>query len=289
MASPSRMNSEDFMRPPAVAGLFYPADKNLLRRTVEELLKGASDVTEKEKESSVIALISPHAGYQYSGPTAGYAYASVSGKSFDTVAIVSPSHREYFDGVSVYSGNGYLTPLGSIPIDTKLREALCDLGKGLVEMSKIGHRYEHAIEVQLPFLQVAIGEFKLLPLVMGEQKPEYCFSLGQLLSDVLKNASSFLIIASSDLSHYHDYQVANELDAICRDDIVRGSAEDFLRDIEMGNCEACGAGPIAAVMVASQLLGGGKWEILHHSNSGDTGGDKFSVVGYLAAVSKGKK
>jgi len=281
------MSNENFIRPPAVAGLFYPADRNVLKRTVEDLLAAASNVTMDEKQSNIIALICPHAGYQYSGQTAGYAYASVRNKSFETVVIVSPSHREYFDGISVFSGNGYSTPLGTVSIDTDLRDALCNSGKGLVETSRNGHRSEHAIEVQLPFLQIAIGEFKLLPIVMGDQKSQYCFSLGQLLADVLKNTNS-LIVASSDLSHYHDYQSANELDAICRDDIVRGSADDLMRDIESGNCEACGAGPIAAVMVASKLLGAYEWKVLHHCNSGDTGGDKFSVVGYLAAIARGK-
>ncbi|MGC8595637.1 MAG: AmmeMemoRadiSam system protein B [Candidatus Kryptoniota bacterium] len=282
------MSGENFVRPPAVAGLFYPADKDTLKKTVDDFLVAAGKITEQEKDSNIVAMICPHAGYQYSGPTAGHAYAAVRGKSFGTVVIVSPSHREYFDGISVFSGNGYSTPLGTISIDTDLRDALCNVGEGLIEKSKIGHRNEHAIEVQLPFLQVAIGEFKLLPIVMGEQKPQYCFSLGHFLADVLKNTNS-LIIASSDLSHYHDYQSANELDAICRDDIVRGSADDFMRDIESGNCEACGAGPIAAVMVASKLLGADKWKILHHCNSGDTGGDKFAVVGYLAAIARGKK
>jgi AmmeMemoRadiSam system protein B len=273
----------DYVRPPAVAGLFYPAERTDLERIVKEFLADAKRDCRTTIKGAPFGLIAPHAGYQYSGYTAAYGYSLLDWKQFETVVIISPSHREYFDGVSVFSGRAYSTPLGEVEIDDYLRDAFLKKAGEVAVESNAGHRSEHAIEVQLPFLQVAMGEFKLLPIVMGNQRPSYCKVVGSAVADIA-NERSVLVVASSDLSHYYDYDTANEIDKRCMDAVLEMVPENFLGKLESRQCEACGGGPIAALMFAARLLQRDKVSILYHCNSGDSSGDKSSVVGYLSAV-----
>lgn len=266
-------------RPPAVAGMFYPSHPEELRRTIDQLLAGASL---KKLPGELIALISPHAGYQYSGLTAAHAFKLLAGRSYDTVVVVSPSHRELFDGVSVYSGSAYQTPLGNLPVNEGLREELVDDDPSITA-SLAGHRQEHAIEVQLPFLQKVLGKFMILPIVIGEQKREHCYHLGDRLSKVLKG-KDFLLVASTDLSHFYPAATAEKLDRVIIDDIAKLDPERMMSDLETDRGEACGGGPTVAVMVAAKKLGANHASILHHSNSGDVTGDMSAVVGYLSAA-----
>ena len=279
------MKERDYVRPPAVAGLFYPSDKISLQRTVEEFLDNARAHLKRDQkdECRPFGIISPHAGYQFSGFTAAYGYSLLKKDGFKTVIVISPSHREYFDGVSAFSGKAYSTPLGVIEIDHDSREKFLERMGDVAIESRAGHRTEHAIEVQLPFLQLTIGDFKLLPIVMGDQKPSYCKTLGLAVADIAKGFDA-LVVASSDLSHYYGYDVANEIDKRCIDDIVEREPEKFLDDLENHRCEACGGGPIASCMIAANEQQRKHTEILYHCNSGDFGGDKSGVVGYLSAV-----
>jgi len=227
-------------------------------------------------------MISPHAGYQYSGRTAGAAFARIEGKRYDTVVILSPSHREYFDGVSVYPGEAYCTPLGTIPIDKALRGQILEACP-FVQAAEAGHREEHAVEVQLPFLQHTIGSFQLLPLVFGEQKRATCIQLGQALGKLVAGTNT-LLIASTDLSHYHASAEAERLDSVFVEDVRAGSYDRLMKDLERGTTEACGGGPAVAILAAVQVLGGSSMEILDHRTSADVTGDHGSVVGYCSAV-----
>jgi|ERR1041385_4216671 AmmeMemoRadiSam system protein B len=267
------------IRPPAVAGMFYPVNRNVLEPEIEQLLDQASVDPMKE---TIVALISPHAGYQYSGPTAANGFKLLKDKKFDSVVIVSPSHREYFDGISVYDGSAYRTPLGTLSIDESLRQELLN-NETLIQESALGHGQEHGVEVQLPFIQKTLGEIKILPIVMGDQRREYCFHLGDKLADVLKGKNA-LLIASTDLSHYYPYDIAMGLDNIIIDDIERFNYEQMMTDLESERAEACGGGPTVAVLVAARKLGANQVRILHHCNSGDITGDHSGVVGYLSAV-----
>jgi len=266
------------IRKPAVAGKFYPADKTSLTTAVDHLLARAETTS---LTGSAIGIISPHAGYQYSGLTAAYAWLAARDTSFDTVVVVSPSHREYFDGISVYGGSAYATPLGDVGINKELREQLVS-GDGIIEISSAGHREEHALEVQLPFIQRIRNNAILLPVVMGDQRREYCTHLGERLASVLAGSRA-LLVASSDLSHYHTYETANDLDRVVIDDVVSFDELKLMGDLESGRVEACGGGPMVAVMIAARNLGATAAHVLHHCNSGDTGGDRDNVVGYLAA------
>jgi MEMO1 family protein len=269
----------DAVRPPAVGGMFYPADPGALRRQVRQFLDSAPH---KAIPGNILGIVSPHAGYIYSGLTAAAAYRSLAGKSYETVVVVSPSHRELFAGVSVYPGEGYRTPLGTIPVDAELRDALLALCP-LVRASGAGHGDEHAIEVQLPFLQETLGSFALLPLVMGEQRREVCLQLGACLGSLLGSRNA-LLVASTDLSHYHASRVADAMDRVIVDDMERFDYEQLMTDLESGTTEACGGGPTVAVMAALHRGGARRMDVVHHCNSGDITGDTRSVVGYLSAV-----
>jgi hypothetical protein len=218
----------------------------------------------------------------FSGPTAAAAYSRLVGTSVDTVVVVSPSHRELFEGVSAYAGDAYATPLGVIPVNTELRARLVKKS-AIVTASERGHRQEHAIEVQLPFLQEILASFTVLPLVIGNQSAAVCFALGDALGSVLQGVRCVLV-ASTDLSHYHPAQVADRLDSVFLDDVRRFDEERLMRDLEEGRTEACGGGPAVAVLRAMRILGASRVEVVHHCNSGDVTGDRDSVVGYVSAV-----
>jgi MEMO1 family protein len=267
------------IRQPAVSGLFYPADPTLLSLQVDSLLDEHA-----EQQAGVLPLgfIAPHAGYAWSGAVAAAAYACLRGRSFRTAVIVSPSHREYFNGISVYEGDAYSTPLGLINVDVELREKLL-ASRGVIHESSMGHRDEHAIEVHLPFLQRVNPDAKILPIVMGDQRTEHCALLADALAASV-NPANTIIIASSDLSHFHDQLTAVGLDDVAAKDIREGLPMKLLEDLATHRCEACGGGPIAVVLSACAQLGADKIAVLKQCTSGDVSGDTQRVVGYLSAT-----
>ena len=263
----------------AVAGFFYPSDPAVLRQEVMALLRKAN---QRNISGIVRGLVSPHAGYPYSGLTAAHAYALLQGKRYSTVVIVSPSHREYFNGVSVFPGEFYATPLGDVQINSELRDELlreCPL----VQASDAGHHDEHAIEVQLPFLQEVLRNFTILPVVMGDQRRDMCLELAGGLARIAQD-ENVLFIASTDLSHYHSSEIAEQLDAVMIEDVRAFDWDRLMQDLDAHRTEACGGGPTVAVMAALSDLGVTRMEILNHCNSGDVTGDRDRVVGYLAAA-----
>jgi AmmeMemoRadiSam system protein B len=183
----------------------------------------------------------------------------------------------------VFPGAAYATPLGSIPVDQRLRAELCGYSSAITP-SAHGHGPEHAIEVHLPFLQYQLREFTLLPIVMGDQRREYCFALGEALYRLAQEHEQVLLVASSDLSHYYPSTQADQLDAVVIDDVEKLDYEALMRDLESQRTEACGGGPMVAAMLALSRLGMSSMTILHHCNSGDVTGDYSQVVGYLAAA-----
>jgi AmmeMemoRadiSam system protein B len=273
----------DYVRPPAVAGLFYPAEKGELEKTCLRFLEKAKAEIKISPPQGIFGIISPHAGYPYSGYTAAHGYSMLKKGQFDTVIVISPSHREYFDGISVFSGKAYSTPLGEIEVDGALRDSFVETAGEVVIESRAGHKSEHALEVQLPFLQLTLGTFTLLPIVIGDQNRRYCKTLGSVIADII-SGRKVLVVASSDLSHYYDYDTANEIDSVTMTDISGLDPDKFLDDLEGRRCEACGGGPISALLYAGKKLGKTRADILYHCNSGDTTGDKSGVVGYLSAI-----
>jgi len=259
--------------------MFYSSGASSLDREVSLMLASASrtDVT-----GTLYGLIVPHAGYAYSGVTAAHAFTLLRDRNFSTIVIVSPSHREYFRGISVYPGRAYRTPFGDLPVNPELRDALV-AGDKVISVSALGHATEHAIEVQLPFIQKVAHGVTILPVVIGEQAREYCFHLGTRLAGILRGKNA-LLVASSDLSHYHPYDDATRLDAVVAERIRRFDAVKLMDDLESERCEACGGGPVVSVMLAAKALGATRTAILHQCNSGDITGDRSAVVGYISAA-----
>jgi AmmeMemoRadiSam system protein B len=250
---------------------------------IKKFLKVASKHRSFKRPKKIFGLISPHAGYIYSGLTAAYGYSLLEKNEFDKVVVISPSHYDFFKGVSVFPGDAYRTPLGEIPIDNDLRTKILDK-KSIVTSSYDGHNEEHALEVQLPFLQTVLGSFRLLPLVLGDQSPQTCSALAELLEDVLGGCEKTLMVASSDLSHFHSSTSADKLDQTCLDIVSAYDPAAMIKGLGSEKYEACGAGSIASVMMASKKMGAKNSKVLHHCNSGDITGDTSQVVGYMSAV-----
>jgi len=273
--------STDQVRESVLAGSWYPAAPEELRQKIEGFL-GRVPPTEMTADGQLIALISPHAGYVYSGQVAAYAYKLLERQKFPTVIVLAPSHHARFQGVSVYDRGGFRTPLGVVPLDKELITALEKRDKRIRFLPE-AHAKEHALEIQLPFLQVVMPGFKLVPLVMGEQDLETCRWLAEAIADCVKN-QSVLLVASSDLSHFHSYDEARRLDQVVLDKVSAFDPEGLLQGLAGGKCEACGGGPIAATMLAAKRLGATRSRVLNYANSGDVTGERSRVVGYMAAA-----
>jgi AmmeMemoRadiSam system protein B len=273
------MNKKEIVRAPAVAGMFYEKSPAALHKNTDEML---SRVQLPKVKGTVRAVVSPHAGHVYSGFTAAHAFKLFEGLHYDCVIVVGPSHREYFDGISIYSGDAYETPLGRVPINNEVRSELLQGEKDIIA-SVAGHRSEHSLEVQLPFLQCVIGKFSVVPIIMGDQRQQLCEQLSVALTRVMTK-KNILLVASSDLSHFHSYEEAIRLDNRVIQELKHFNPEAFIDELEKKSFEACGGGPIAVSMKTAKQLGANRVEILHYCNSGDITGDKSTVVGYLAAA-----
>jgi AmmeMemoRadiSam system protein B len=267
------------IRKPAVAGTFYPSDETVLRNTICEFL---DQVPPQHISGNIIALIAPHAGYMYSGQTAAYAYNLIQGQPFKKVVVIAPSHHAYFDGASVFSQGAFQTPLGPIPVDSQMAQDLLK-SDSLISFMPEAHTREHSLEVQLPFLQVVLSSFSIVPIVMGSQDFSTCETLSRCLFPLLQNHET-LIVASSDLSHFHYYDEARRQDNHVNEFISQFDPRGLSRALSEGSCEACGGGPIICTMLLSKFLGAQRTQVLHYTNSGDVTGDRESVVGYASAV-----
>ena len=268
------------IREPAVAGAFYPDKPEVLSRDVKKYLENSK----REKiEGDIVALISPHAGYMYSGQVAAYAYKLVEGRAFDSVVVVAPSHRVIFKGASLYDRGGYRTPLGVVPIDTELSKKMMERRKEIQFLPE-AHFQEHSLEVQIPFLQVVLKTFNLIPIVMEPYwNWETCQSVASAIAETVKG-KRVLLVASTDLSHFYTYNIAVELDKIFLNHIERFDVEGLNRDLKNNRTEACGGGPVITIMLAAKMLGANHGKVLKYANSGDVTGDRSRVVGYAAAV-----
>src|SRR4030066_1441955 len=268
------------VREPVFAGSWYPGNPEVLSRDIQRYL---GDAKKEKVEGEVVALVSPHAGYMYSGQVAAYAYKLVEGRAFDSVVVVAPSHQALFKGASLYDRGGYRTPLGVVPIDVELSKKMMEKRKE-IHFFPEAHSQEHSLEIQIPFLQVVLKTFKLIPIVM---EPYWSWETCQYLSSAIAETvrgKNVLLVASSDLSHFHSYEEAVKLDKIVLDHIDRFDPEGLNRDLRSNRCEACGGGPIISIMLAAKALGAKKGKVLKYLNSGDVTGDRSRVVGYAAGV-----
>jgi AmmeMemoRadiSam system protein B len=272
-------NQFDKDRPAVVAGMFYPDDPTELKKQIDFSIKNLED---KPVAGKIRGIVVPHAGYMYSGQVAAAAYKQLLQYDFKVVVIISPSHREYFSGVSVLPAFNYKTPLGDVKINRELCNRLVELEQS-IQVSWDGHKEEHALEVQLPFLQRTLGEFELVPVVMGEQTYDAGYDLGEAIAKLIRHENA-LVVASSDLSHYHPANEAEKMDEKIINSLNAFNYDSFWDEIEVKNSEACGAGPILSCMVASRKLGANRSEVLLYQHSGNVTGDDSAVVGYLSAA-----
>jgi AmmeMemoRadiSam system protein B/AmmeMemoRadiSam system protein A len=276
------------VRQAGVAGGFYPADPKVLAATIDEML---AHVAEPPITDRILAVVAPHAGYQYSGPVAAYTYAALRGRKFSRVVVIAPSHYESFGFSSVFEGDAYATPLGLVHVDKAFARKLASMSSTL-RLSSQGHDAtsagaEHAIEVQLPWLQRVLGDFELVPVVMGDQSYESSRALGVALAKLIQSENKdgeTLIVASSDLSHLHTYGDAVTIDRKTLHALEEWDYFSMSRNFESRIWEACGGAPIVAAMIAAERMGANQAKVIKYANSGDVTGDHSSVVGYSADV-----
>ncbi len=275
------------VRKAAVAGSFYPASKAELERSVDEMLERA---TPPEIKAPIRAIMAPHAGYVYSGPVAAYAYKTIAGRDIRTVILLCNSHQNYFDGIALYGSGSFETPLGLVPVDEALAQKLLAASPKIVNRPD-AHASDHVLEVQLPFLQRSLKDFKIVPILFGNDDP----ALSQVLADALKNIvdDKTLVVASTDMSHYPPYADASAADHETLRAIMTGRADTLdatlgqLASKKVPNAETflCGVSGVRTVLLLTQALGPTTPVLLNYANSGDSpAGEKNRVVGYGAVA-----
>ena len=263
-----------------LAGSWYPSSATELRNQLQGYLDSANP---EKVDGDVFAVISPHAGYQFSGPVAAYGFKALRDRDIKTVVIVGFGHRKFFDGISVYDRGSWRTPLGEIKIDEKLARQIVSSNKRIRYEPTLFDE-ENSVEMQVPFVQMVFKDAMIVPIAFGTQDYKDTEILGQALAAALKNRSDVLVVASTDLSHYHPYEEANYIDKHLMEILNRMKAKDLYDEAVLGSCQLCGVMPVSATLIAAKMLRFDNIEVLKYANSGDTFGDKSKVVGYLSAV-----
>ncbi len=266
------------MRRLAFAGRWYTGDPNRLAEEVEAMLAAASPPTVIAR-----AVVAPHAGLQYSGSVAAWSYRALSQRACDVVVLVGPSHRVAFPGCAMLGHGAIETPWKPLPIDADLARALAGQTPWLRETGEHIHAAEHSLELQLPFLAHVLPGIPVVPILMGEQTRRVAFAVGDAIAEVARGRDVALV-ASSDLSHYHDAVTAGAMDAKVLDALDRCDPSLLMDRLEHNPHHACGGGPMAAVLHAAARLGAADGGVLKYGDSGDVTGDKSQVVGYVAAA-----
>ena len=273
------------IRPPAVSGRFYPSDPAELRATVATLLADARTAV-RPSDRPAVGVIAPHAGYIYSGPTAAAVFAHVTIPGL--VIILAPNHTGISDaagGVSLWEAGAFRTPLGDVPVDAELAQALLELSRGVVSVDHEAHRAEHAVEVELPFLKLLRSDVRIVPLVLGWDSWEPARQLGEILARLVRAAGEpVLLLASSDLNHYEPAAVSEEKDARALEAVQSLDGEELLVRCKRERISMCGRGPAATVMAAARALGATRADVVDYRHSGWVSGDNARVVGYAGVV-----
>ncbi|MFH1246014.1 MAG: AmmeMemoRadiSam system protein B, partial [Candidatus Omnitrophota bacterium] len=268
------------IREPVVSGSFYPASARILAQKLKQFLDWAEV---KKRNEDALVLISPHAGYDYSASTAAYGYNLIKASPIHTVIIIGPSHYEYFEGISVYPEGSWQTPLGNVPVNSEIAQALIAYSKEIFFYPPAFAK-EHSIEVQLPFLQVVLDDFKIVPIVIGKESYENCLLLSQALLETTKDKEGILLIASTDMSHYHPAEEAVQIDSTTIQTIQKFDPALLYNKAANKECELCGASAVVTSLLYAQGRGADKVEVLKYINSGEITGEPQRVVGYLSAV-----
>ncbi len=273
-------SAEENTRYPFISGSFYPKDKSELNQMIDGFLAKVPPLEKPEGE--IVALIVPHAGYIYSGQTAAYGYKLIEGTDFDTVILLGVYHKAMFDGASIWRSGEWETPLGNVPVDTGIAEAIFKENK-LFQFTQDAHLTEHSLEAQVPFLQKVLKDFKIVPILVGTPSVEQSRILAEA---ILKHTQGkrALIIASTDMSHYYPDSTARKMDALALEFLKKQDTVGLLEEDARKEVELCGIAPTVAALETAKLLGNIQVEVLNYSNSGDVTGDKKNVVGYGSLV-----
>ncbi len=292
--------SKQNVRNPAVAGAFYPADAKELAREVDGFLSKAEKIPPsppfiKGGVGGILGLVVPHAGYVYSGQVAAAGFKQLAGENIDTVILIGNSHQAYFAGAAVYSEGFLKTPLGEVEVDSDLAQKI--IGENSkIKADTAAHELEHSLEVEIPFLQRVLKDFKLVPILLGSGSLDDVKILAQAISQNIKD-KNVLVVASSDMSHYPPYEQANYADKKTVEAILTGQVENLEKTIarlekeNIANAQTflCGKDAVEALMLVMQDLGAKDIKLLKYVNSGDTAGDKAQVVGYGAVAFYGQR
>jgi hypothetical protein len=272
------------IRPSVIAGSWYPGSESALARTVDDYL---AHVDQEPLAGELLGLISPHAGYAYSGQTAAYAYPQLQGRTFDTVVLMGPSHRAWVGEYAAGQEDAYATPLGLVPLDRAFIAALDER----LPLHGIHRDAEHSLEIQLPFLQRQLDDFALVPILMNADGAAAAQRLATALTEIVRQRAAegrrTLLVASSDLHHIPDYQEVVRRDQAVVDAVAAYDLEALTRRLMDPGCTVCGRIPILTVLHAARRLGADATRVLHHTTSGDVTGQRTAgqyTVGYMAAA-----
>ena len=273
------------LRRPAVAGAFYAASPEQLKKQIIDSFKhrlGAGRLPEHQSERDILGVVCPHAGYMYSGPAASHSYLALGEqKPPETVVIIGPNHTGWGTPVSIMSEGKWATPLGEVSIDSELAEKIIEYSP-TSRSDESAFIREHSVEVQLPFLQFIYPEFKFVPICMGYQDLDVSVELGKAIFETSKD-KEIVVLASTDLNHQESKQTSNKKDKYVLDAIKALDEKQLQESVKHHHITTCGYGPVSATMVFSKLHGATKGEVLSYYTSGDITGDNYAVVGYASA------
>lgn len=269
------------VREPALAGTWYPANPEKLKGQLTEFLSKAGG---EPLQGEVVGLLVPHAGYVYSGQVAAFGFRHLEGTNFNRVILIGPSHYVGFKGIAVDIQSGYRTPLGTTPVDKDFVNELLGSSSQIRWLPDAFTR-EHSLEIQVPFLQSVLKDFSIVPVLMRDSDEVTCAALaGGLAKTIKKKAGKTLVLASTDLSHFHTGDQAKLLDHQFIEGLSAFDPKSLARSMSRGECEACGGGPTLATMLAARDLGASQTIVLRYAHSGDVTGDYKRVVGYVSAA-----
>ncbi len=276
------------VRPSPIAGTWYPGSPDRLRRTINKFLEQVDTVPSTGLSTGmpngkIWGVVAPHAGYRYSGQVAAHAFACLYGLQPDLVVVISPLHSMHTAPLLTSAHDAYKTPLGLVEIDhTAVSQLDQSLQKTGLALTAVSNDQEHGLEIELPYLQQVLGEFKLMPIMIRDQSRETVQTLANSLAKIL--GSNIVLVASSDLSHFYPQSLAAEFDNVILNRLDNFDPQGILRAEEERSGFACGRGAIAATLWVAEILGANRVNILNYATSGDVTGKFDSVVGYGAAV-----
>jgi len=288
------MSQNKTKRVPIVSGLFYPSNPEELSSIISKYL---DDVNKNEIQNKIreqtslnieelkpMVIIAPHAGYMFSGKIQAYSYKVIEDNKYDSVIIIGIAHQRQFKGISVNIDSEYETPLGTVKVNYEFANELKSFDKKIITVEE-AHLQEHSVEVQLPYIQKLFPSSKIVPILFGDQHYEYSELLyNALYNTINKLPGNYLFIVTTDLSHYHNYLDAKNLDETFINDLKSMDEERLYNHVKEKKCEACCYAGVITGMMISKNMGKGKVTILEYADSGKITGDRRKVVGYLSAV-----